>query len=263
MSPRTLPILPLSFAGTIIVALWALDFSTATKPKQPDVTGLTPSGSIPVQTRLDPRPPLALEPINGIANKSAVETTSSQLPFGDQAPQSFFHPDVRSDLPRTLADNALAPETQFAGQVASFNDRGTATSATRVESGESAPESLRPSASMITQFSSVAVNQLESSDPVPKPIVLPAALKEIASDTIPSPLTSEQEFAVTRVQDSFVEEIGGEEQAANDPQYKDRWMVAQPIADQRLRAQIGDQAYREYQKALVRSAVATKGNVVP
>lgn len=85
----------------------------------------------------------------------------------------------------------------------------------------------------------------------PKEAKWPVAMKGIQQGL--SPLTEEQQKIVTKVQDEFVALIGGEDQAANDPEYQDRWQYAQPVSDQRLRARIGEQAYREYEKALVRT----------
>jgi hypothetical protein len=62
-----------------------------------------------------------------------------------------------------------------------------------------------------------------------------------------SGLTANQKAAVRRLQQQFVDAIGGPNQNASDPAYSARWQTAQQESDDVLRAQLGDQAYLSYQ----------------
>ena len=261
--PKRISTLTLAFTGTLIAASWVSLFPPTVNYALPRLTGEDSAKSIPVQTQLLPRP--SGGPVgntNPLAKSS--EATDSTLPQpGPLTQQSIFQSIANDHPPQTMVDlvaDAPIRQPDGAGSVQKVTANNPYPQLIGEDSiAEPTGSSDRNNHGLVT----VTVKTGEPTEPLPKPIVIPSALKEIAADSVPSPLSTVQEQAVARVQESFVKDIGGEDQVATDPEYKARWLTAQPIADQRLRAQIGDEAFREYQKALVRSAVATQGNVNP
>jgi hypothetical protein len=53
--------------------------------------------------------------------------------------------------------------------------------------------------------------------------------------------------AISDLQQTFLQKIGGPNQDPNDPAYRARWQSAQAEVDTMLQGMIGDQAYQEYQ----------------
>jgi hypothetical protein len=60
-------------------------------------------------------------------------------------------------------------------------------------------------------------------------------------------LNAQQIEAVEELRQRFVEEIGGPNQNANDPVYRERWLKAQPEVDDTLRGLIGVSAFQNLQ----------------
>lgn len=77
----------------------------------------------------------------------------------------------------------------------------------------------------------------------PPPPVLPLAF-QAANQSL---LTPEQAAAADQIQEQFLADIGGEPADASSPGYLEKWRQVQPIADQRLRAAIGAQAFAAWQ----------------
>ncbi len=61
----------------------------------------------------------------------------------------------------------------------------------------------------------------------------------------PKNLTSEQQTALAKIQDQFLNAIGGADQNPADPAYGERWTTAQEIADQNYKAYFGWVAFSQ------------------
>ncbi|MDB6152469.1 MAG: hypothetical protein JWL90_922 [Chthoniobacteraceae bacterium] len=93
-----------------------------------------------------------------------------------------------------------------------------------------------PAVRMPLAFESVEL-QSPSRSPIGKPS--PAAPGARALNQI-------QQEAVERLREGFLQEIG-EAQDPADPKYLDRWVKAQPVLDERLRAELGTDLFNQYQ----------------
>lgn len=77
-------------------------------------------------------------------------------------------------------------------------------------------------------------------------------------------LTSEEAAAANGVAESFFQSIGGETVDPASPDYRDLWKREQPVADYRLRAAIGAQAFARYQEEVyMRSKAAAAAGSPP
>jgi len=55
-----------------------------------------------------------------------------------------------------------------------------------------------------------------------------------------------------------LDEVGGADQDPKDPQYRQRWEQARPLFDQRLKAQLGQRFFLNYQTAAGQEAEKNK-----
>jgi len=62
-------------------------------------------------------------------------------------------------------------------------------------------------------------------------------------------ITPEQQELIDQLQQSFLDQIGSENQDPNDPQYRERWERARWIIDQQFKTQLGEQFYFQYEQA--------------
>jgi hypothetical protein len=69
-----------------------------------------------------------------------------------------------------------------------------------------------------------------------------------AADPAALQLNPQQAAAADHIADQFYEEIGGESADPSTTEYRDRWQRAWSLADQRLRAAIGAQAFARWQE---------------
>lgn len=76
--------------------------------------------------------------------------------------------------------------------------------------------------------------------------MLPVALVELPAAAVA--LTAEQVAEVDRIQEAFLNDIGGEPVDPASADYLHKWRLAQPLADQRLRAAIGTRAFSRWQE---------------
>jgi hypothetical protein len=109
-------------------------------------------------------------------------------------------------------------------------------------------------------FSGVTTIDPSLSSTAPTPQMTPAQKKE---STSPLPLafkpvdqhslkiTPEQQEVLDRLQQNFLEQIGGANQDPNDPQYRQRWEEARPLIDEQLKAQLGQDFFIQYETATV------------
>jgi hypothetical protein len=114
---------------------------------------------------------------------------------------------------------------------------------------------------------SAATEQKPSSGPKPsgvraklpansRPPETPLVFREV--DAAAVPLEPAQAAAAAAVQDIFADQFDPEPADPSAADYGDRWRHEQPVADQRLRAMIGAQAYARWQReAYIRSRKAT------
>jgi len=78
-----------------------------------------------------------------------------------------------------------------------------------------------------------------------EPIVVPLIAQPV--DLTALNLDDGQLQAITNLQHSFMEKIGGPNQDPNDPAYQLRWRTAQAEVDNLMQGLLGDQAYQDYQ----------------
>ena len=63
----------------------------------------------------------------------------------------------------------------------------------------------------------------------------------------PKNLTPAQQTALASIQNQFLQAIGDANQNPTDPDYADRWVAAQALADQRYKAYFGWQSFEQMQ----------------
>jgi len=78
---------------------------------------------------------------------------------------------------------------------------------------------------------------------------LPLVFKPVDQHSLK--ITPEQQKVLDRLQQNFLEQIGGANQDPNDPQYRQRWEEARPLIDEQLKAQLGQDFFIEYETATV------------
>jgi len=71
-------------------------------------------------------------------------------------------------------------------------------------------------------------------------------------------ITPEQQQVIDELQEGFLDEVGGADQDPNDPQYRQRWAQVRPLFDQRLKTQLGQQFFLQYQIAAGQQAAKQK-----
>ncbi len=79
------------------------------------------------------------------------------------------------------------------------------------------------------------------------PVALPLAFQNI--DPAALSLTPDQIAIINDVRQSFLKDIGGQNQNPDDPAYLERWQKAQPAADDMLRLMLGVNFFENYQMA--------------
>jgi hypothetical protein len=90
--------------------------------------------------------------------------------------------------------------------------------------------------------------------PAAKPAQVPLAFMD--PNPAAPPLNPVQQVAVAQLRNTFVADVGGQNQDPSDPQYAANWQTAQQSSDQRMRAQLGTQAYLQYAFQRDRQALA-------
>ncbi len=75
----------------------------------------------------------------------------------------------------------------------------------------------------------------------------PLALQEL--DLQAAGLSPAQVGTLDEIAAKFIDQIGGENQPANDPDYQKKWRAHQPTADQQFRTLWGQQAFLRAQLA--------------
>jgi hypothetical protein len=112
-------------------------------------------------------------------------------------------------------------------------------------------------------FSGVTTIDPALSSTAPTPQKTPERKKE---STAPLPLvfqpvdphafkiTPEQQEILDRLQQNFLDQIGGANRDPNDPQYLARWKEARPLIDEQLKAQLGQDFFQRYQLAVAQRA---------
>jgi hypothetical protein len=71
-------------------------------------------------------------------------------------------------------------------------------------------------------------------------------------------ISPEQQAILDRLQQNFLDQIGGANQDPNDPQYLARWKEAQPLINEQLKAQLGQDFFLKYQTAASQRAAKNK-----
>jgi len=116
-------------------------------------------------------------------------------------------------------------------------------------------------------FSGVTTIDPTLSSTAPTPQMTPAQKKESTSalplvfqpvDRQAFKITPEQQEVLDRLQQEFLDQIGGPNQDPNDPQYLTRWKEAEPLIDEQLKAQLGQDFFLDYQIAAGQQATKNK-----
>lgn len=71
-------------------------------------------------------------------------------------------------------------------------------------------------------------------------------------------ITPDQQQIIDELQQGFLDEVGGAEQDPNDPRYRQRWEQLRPLFDQRMKTQLGQQFFINYQIAAGQQAAKNK-----
>ena len=71
-------------------------------------------------------------------------------------------------------------------------------------------------------------------------------------------ISPEQQAILDRLQQNFLDQIGGANQDPNDPQYLARWKEAQPLINEQLKAQLGQDFFLKYETAAGQRAAKNK-----
>jgi cytoskeletal protein RodZ len=71
-------------------------------------------------------------------------------------------------------------------------------------------------------------------------------------------ISPEQQEILDRLQQNFLDEIGGANQDPNDPQYLARWKEAQPLINEQLQAQLGQDFFLKYESTTGRREAKNK-----
>ncbi|MHA3772469.1 hypothetical protein ACXR0O_13120 [Verrucomicrobiota bacterium sgz303538] len=91
-------------------------------------------------------------------------------------------------------------------------------------------------------------------------VATPGITSQPPLDQSTPPLTDSQREAVELSRKEFIDAIGGDKQDPNDPEYLRRWQKAQWVAEEQLRAQLGDELYNKMQiQAAQREYHASRG----
>lgn len=89
---------------------------------------------------------------------------------------------------------------------------------------------------------------LRSRQEPPNVVSLPLVFQDV--DPSAFKLSAEHAEVIEDLRQRFLDEIGGTNQDANDPAYRERWQKAQPEIDSLMRGMIGINAYQDYQLAV-------------
>jgi len=71
-------------------------------------------------------------------------------------------------------------------------------------------------------------------------------------------MTPNEKEILDRLQQNFLDEIGGTDQNPNDPQYLAQWKEARSLIDEQLKAQLGQNFFLNYQTAAGQQATKNK-----
>jgi hypothetical protein len=117
------------------------------------------------------------------------------------------------------------------------------------------PSSAATDAASASESTSAATEVATTSSPTPsgrnswsgKPIAYPLVFQKV--DPASLNLNADQVQAVQNLQQSFVNQIGGQNQDPSDPAYRQRWQQAQMNTDNMLRDLLGWAGFSSYQMA--------------
>ncbi|MDB6172892.1 MAG: hypothetical protein JWL59_2203 [Chthoniobacteraceae bacterium] len=181
-------------------------------------------------------------------------------------PEATIHELISGELQTTFTEKRLVIESRLTGNSAALS------SAVRELEQEQSRLLVRllpsvPAELPIEPASSAGDAQLPQLDPIaprrhsPAPTVrMPLAFESIelqspSKSAIRKPIPAApgaralnqiQQETVERLREGFLQEIG-EAQDPADPKYLDRWVKAQPVLDERLRAELGTDLFNQYQ----------------
>lgn len=94
-----------------------------------------------------------------------------------------------------------------------------------------------------------------TSEPQQTPIVsLPLVFQKVDPKRLA--ISPDQQKVIDRIQQQFMDMIGGANQEPSDPQYLQRWQQAQPLIDEELEVQLGQEFFFQYQTAAAQAAAA-------
>jgi hypothetical protein len=169
-------------------------------------------------------------------------------------------PDLSKDSHQASDSNPLSSNASITNEAGKESDSARA--------GESMNRRARESADRAD--SSRDFSGVTTMDPgLPTPATTPTPEPKPKS-TAPLPLvfqpvdpgymkiTPEQQQVIDDLQQGFLDEVGGADQDPNDPQYRQRWAQVRPLFDQRLKTQLGQQFFLQYQIAAGQQAAKQK-----
>jgi hypothetical protein len=102
-----------------------------------------------------------------------------------------------------------------------------------------------------TDDSALAKQSADGQDPGHPPISIPLVMQKVDLDALG--LNDDQKEVIARIQQQFIEAIGGPYQDPNDSAYLQRWQKAQPESDDMLKGMLGSSIFENYQLAAANS----------
>ena len=167
-----------------------------------------------------------------------------------------------NELGEPQADGALLPPTNDGASAPALDSAFQQSDATAIakprikksQRKEGEPNELLTESISIDSMESTGVTAAVPPQPPFRPlpsIRYPLALQEISPDVAISPTIK---AGLTENAENFITSVGGEDQDANDPDYRARWRTMQPKADQHFKTLYGIQAWLKLQNSTTHDA---------
>jgi hypothetical protein len=206
------------------------------KPSEPSAPGASPQASKPTKR-------LRVDSISVSQISATGESTTQQgvAVRGDETPQQLNPvPQWRPGTPEPLAEDS--------GKVSGDRDRSTAIARTKVVQDVSVAEEQSPSEQNAEPH--VLGLPLES-----RPVQMPLS-HALTSEEISQIAPEVPSSVVDQVRDEFDQDAGVNQLPPDSPEYHRRWVSAQEVEADKLRALYGWGAYSALQKQVMLKALA-------
>jgi hypothetical protein len=193
-----------------------------------------------------------------VAESPQVERPNSRVSGSTGVPTRQTPQEIRAEKDRTLA--ALLSQGGRTQVAESSNEAGLQTNTVPAESVSPVTQAQsRPVPQAQSPVYPVFVShQLGSASPVSGASGAGAASGESAGSSTPAPVSAAEQAILDRIQNNFVQAVGGANQDPNDPAYLERWQAAQQVSDAEYKKFFGGRAYVQRQMEGARRAALEK-----